>query len=227
MKKLFLILAISFLCIACDGYEGEENKESILYAIKSKFGMVQNNTVENKKSFTKENETESQKQIIFANQTDSEKRFDYGRQTKSTGEIKLIHIPTRNGDITEIYDGALTNIRIIKQAQQNYFAQHGSYTYDLSELNLAFEDVAEQYTVSNTTRIYLNNGYYYVLTDKLVAAYENNTMYHLDFYYDGIINCISKMRAMDGICEDLGGINPTPNKRIANWISYSLPESLL
>lgn len=229
MQKIFLFSILAMFCFftACNGYEEPENKESILYALKSRFGKINNNTVINEKNSTKINEKKADTQALFVNQTDNQKSYDYGRRLQNTGEIQLIHIPTRNGGITEIYDGALTNIRMIKEAQRIYLLEHGSYTYDLSALNLAFEDVSQQYLVGNTQRIYLNNGYYYVLTDKLVAVYENNTMYHLDFYYDGQIKCISKMRSMDNICEELGGINPEPNKRISSWISYSLPESFL
>lgn len=227
MKKLFFIFLLSFLYTACNEYEEQENKESILYALKSKLGRAEHNIIENKKSSSQASLPKPKGEVLFATQTDNERSFSYGNNAQSTGEIKLIHIPVRNGDITEIYDGAFNNIRIIKQAQKAYLEQHGSYTYDLSALNLAFEDVSQQYYLKNTQRIYLNNGYYYVLSDKLVAVYENNTMYHLDFYYDGPVNCISKMRSMDAVCEDLGGITPVPNKRIASWVSYSLPESLL
>ena len=252
--NLLLVLTAAVIFDGCgDTVHGEEKDETLLTALKAKLESIGNKlgNLENEvdknagakrstsqvirnsrkggyKSLSEQRQDssalQSGKQVAFVNQTDSGAQINYAQKIQAEGGIRLIHIPTRENDITQIYDGALENIRIIRDAEQQYFVLNGKYTHDLNKLNLAFDDVREQYSVNNTTRVYLKSGYYYVLTDKLVAVYEEGTMYHLDFYYDGKNQCVSKTRYTDIICEDLGGQNPVPNNRIHSWTVYGLPQ---
>lgn len=232
MKNIFLnislVLTAAVIFGGCgDTVHGEEKDETLLTALKAKLESLGHKLerLGNKtdKAF-KETALPSGGQVAFINHTDNSAQMVYAKKITSEGGIRLKHIPARENDITQIYDGALENIRIIRDAEQQYFVLNGKYTHDLNKLNLAFDDVWEQYSVNNTTRVYLKSGYYYVLTDKLVAVYEEGTMYHLDFYYDGKNQCVSKARYTDIICEDLGGQNPVPNNRIHSWTVYGLPQ---
>jgi len=146
-----------------------------------------------------------------------------------TDNSKLVHkaaVGKQPADF--LFNNAYPNIKRILEAEKEYFAKNGKYTPKLSDLNLSFEDVRVQHFMNNTTRIYLKNGFYYVLTDSLIAVYSNcsttTESYYLDFGFNGKSYCVAKARAADASCKALGGINPTPNNRIPSWVAYELPK---
>lgn len=157
-----------------------------------------------------------------------------GKTLSATGTNKLSHSVSKENlsSPEKLFVGGIDAVQTILKAEEKYKREHGHYTSNIQDLNLTFNNLREQYLVNNTSRIYLKNGIYYVLTDKLVAVYFDNPtelsqLYHLDFYFDGDQQCIAKAPPARATCEQLGGTNPRPNSRIQSWIIYDLSDDFL
>lgn len=154
----------------------------------------------------------------------------------SSSENRILVHPDLETDHTTdtLYVGAYANIAVIKKAEQEYFDATGHYTDDFSKLPLEFANVEDAFFLPDNgqSRIYLKNGFYYVLTKNLIAVYYDHPAskeewYHLDFHFDGTNLCIAKTPQAEPVCQELGGLNPTPNERISSWIIYKLPADFL
>jgi hypothetical protein len=178
--------------------------------------------------------TTSQAQpVVYEITTDKGSYFSEGEVLPSKSDARnsiTVHYPTypKSGKAADLYNDAFKSIKQILQAEKNYFKKNKEYTSDISKLNLSFSN-AEIHSVNNTSRIYLDNGYYFVLTGTLIAVYYGSPKnyeewYHIDFGFDGTVSCIAKSEEAGKICEKLGGSNPTPNERIHSWIIYTMPD---
>jgi len=171
---------------------------------------------------------------IFVMRTDKGTSTTVAKKIHNTSTRKIYHFLSEiNFSKPEnLYEGAYDAVRIIKQAEKRYYREHDAYTANIANLNLTFPNAQKQLFVNNTSRIYLDNGFYYVLTDKLVAVYfaapsDYRMAYHLDFHFDGTQQCISATVQAKATCEKLGGTNSTVNPRMKNWTVYDLPEDFL
>ena len=154
--------------------------------------------------------------------------------TPAQSAVTIYTVPQypQSGKAEDLYKSALPAIRKILQAQASYYQKNQTYTTNINALGLIFKDIQMQVPVDNTSRIYLNNGFYYVITDKLVAVYYGNAkfqaeFYHIDFFYNGDILCVATNLQAGESCKALGGDFPMANKRIASWIEYSLPKGFI
>jgi len=171
---------------------------------------------------------------VFATQTDHGSSTSVAKQIRNTATRKVYHFLSEENFLkpTELYAGGYDAVQIIRHAEKRYYREHGAYTANIADLDLTFHDSDKQLFVNGTSRIYLNSGFYYVLTNQLVAVYfseppSNSMGYHLDFYFNGKQQCIAACEQAKITCEKLGGTNPTVNPRMRYWTVYDLPEDFL
>lgn len=180
-------------------------------------------------SFGATNETE-----VFVIQTDKSNSVEVAKKIHNNSTRKLYHfVEEEHFNIPEkLYEGGYDAVRMIRYAQKRYYREHKKYTANIADLNLTFSKAEKQLFLQNTSRIYLESGFYYVLTDQLVAVYfeyplNDAMIYHLDFRFDGTQQCIAVGERAKKTCENLGGKNPTVNERMHQWTVYDLPDTFL
>ncbi|WP_424244296.1 hypothetical protein Dip510_001504 [Elusimicrobium posterum] len=132
----------------------------------------------------------------------------------------------------DLYDATLPIVRRILDAENKFYASNKRYTSYLPDLDMAFKNTREQYYLDKYSRVYLNNGFMYVLAHNLLGIYyidtdTTNELYHLDFLFNGDVKCISKHRNSDDNCIKLGGKNPRSLDRMPQWVEYELPKNFL
>lgn len=137
-----------------------------------------------------------------------------------------------SGKAAELYKGAIPVIGKIIKSEKSFFAKNTKYTALPEKLGLAFNDVSSKQETEDISIVYLNNGFYYILTKEFAAVYYNGPKndadhYYMKFNFNGEASCVAETVGAGQTCRNLGGDFPMANKKIPSWIEYSLPKNII